>query len=241
MPVSKVANAIAYLAFLLREQEANFGKTKLVKLLYLADVEYFRRWSRQLTNIDWLFYHYGPYSSAIDEALKELNFDITEEKFVTRKGFTAQVITVPEYLYVQADAQLSEREKRVLNKVLEEWGMEDLNPLLSHVYFETEPMLQAERGERLDFSKIVARPLRKPTLGDVLPSDSARKFHERFQAAKAASTPKRIGPVSPAPRDDAVFRRFIQRIREEEQYSVPEGAVEIDEAAKDDLSRDGGR
>ena len=54
--------------------------------------------------------------------------------------------------------------------------------------------------------------------------DKARKFHvsldalqKRFQAAKAASTPQRIGPVSPAPRDDAVFRRFIQRIREEEQ------------------------
>ena len=38
--------------------------------------------------------------------------------------------------------------------MVRQWGLEDLKTLLDYVYFETEPMQQAHRGETLVFSKI---------------------------------------------------------------------------------------
>ena len=38
--------------------------------------------------------------------------------------------------------------------MVRQWGLEGLETLLEYVYFETEPMQQAHRGETLDFSKI---------------------------------------------------------------------------------------
>jgi len=45
------------------------GTTKLIKLLYLVDCEYFK-WTRAtLTGATWVFYHYGPYSSELIDVI----------------------------------------------------------------------------------------------------------------------------------------------------------------------------
>ena len=49
-----------------------FGKTKLVKLIYLVDVENCRVRRETLAGLEWVFYHCGPYSFGIDAALAEL-------------------------------------------------------------------------------------------------------------------------------------------------------------------------
>src|SRR5437879_2552052 len=41
-------------------------KTRLVKLFYLTELEYFRRTGKRLTSLDWQFYHFGPYASALE-------------------------------------------------------------------------------------------------------------------------------------------------------------------------------
>jgi hypothetical protein len=47
--------------------------------------------------------------------------------------------------------------QKCVSQVVHEWGDAELNALLDYVYFETEPMQAAKRGDRLDFS--VVRPL----------------------------------------------------------------------------------
>jgi hypothetical protein len=50
-----------------RQREGFTTKTKLVKYLYLADVEHYRRTGKQLTGFRWIFHHYGPWSVEFDD------------------------------------------------------------------------------------------------------------------------------------------------------------------------------
>jgi uncharacterized phage-associated protein len=43
-----------------KELDTSVSKTKLLKLLYLADIEHFRTTGETLTGFDWIFYWYGP-------------------------------------------------------------------------------------------------------------------------------------------------------------------------------------
>ena len=54
---------IAYLIDQVREQEGAPNKTALVKLVYLIDVECWRKLGKPATDLQWRFHHYGPYSA----------------------------------------------------------------------------------------------------------------------------------------------------------------------------------
>jgi Protein of unknown function (DUF4065) len=56
----------------IRELDTSASKTKLLKLLYLADIEHFRTTGDTLTGFDWIFYWYGPWSSDYDHLLDQL-------------------------------------------------------------------------------------------------------------------------------------------------------------------------
>ena len=47
-------------------------KTKLLKLLYLFDVEYYRAHRETFTGFGWKFFHLGPWAAEFDPALDEL-------------------------------------------------------------------------------------------------------------------------------------------------------------------------
>jgi uncharacterized phage-associated protein len=114
-------------------------KTRLVKLLYLAEIEYFRRTGKRLTNLDWKFHHFGPYAFALADYLGNPDID----------SLVGSISAHPK----NADHDI----QSCVAHVVHEWGDAELNTLLDYVYFETEPMQGAHRGERLDFS--VVKPL----------------------------------------------------------------------------------
>jgi hypothetical protein len=62
------------LAILSRVQEKHVfvNKTKLLKLLYLVDIEHYRRFGKTLTEFDWKFYLYGPWTAEYDGLLEGL-------------------------------------------------------------------------------------------------------------------------------------------------------------------------
>src|SRR5271168_2040915 len=47
-------------------------KTKLLKLLYLFDVEFYRAHGATFTDLNWKFFHLGPWTSEFDPLLQEL-------------------------------------------------------------------------------------------------------------------------------------------------------------------------
>lgn len=133
-----------------KEQAVNTPtKTRLIKLLYLVEVEYCKHYQKRLTNLKWQFYHYGPYSSEIEPILGSP--DIEEVPFALKGGKSGSQ-------YKLADDEVTEyvpwEIKRLVDEIVKAWGDVDLNKLLDHVYFDTEPMKNALRGDLLDFSQI---------------------------------------------------------------------------------------
>jgi len=49
------------------------SRTKLVKLLYLADVEAKKKLDRTITGLNYIYHFYGPYAPEIIEKVLEMN------------------------------------------------------------------------------------------------------------------------------------------------------------------------
>jgi hypothetical protein len=145
---------IAYAVARALDREAVLTKTKLVKLLYLIDVETWRSERRLLTNLDWVFLHYGPYTSTLNR-----NLDRLEGQQLVWKEFSGgpyeRTILYTRVLQPPSGDSWPVITKLRADRVIDRWAPEPLELLLDFVYFETEPMLAANRGESLDFSTIV--------------------------------------------------------------------------------------
>lgn len=215
---------------------ASFGKTKLVKLLYLIDVETYRRRSRTLSGVKWLFLHYRPYASEIDEALRQLELDIPQEDVITAAGRRAVVFRPSWDVGAEFRRQASSAERLVVNRLLSEWGTEDLNPILSHVYFHTEPMRGAKRGDVLEFSKIRQTPTWKVSRRPKeVPAGRLKELRAQFETVRRERLQQARGPLDPEPRLDDIFLRGLTHLDNEEQYSVPTGDIELPEEFKGQL------
>lgn len=124
-------------------------KVRLIKLLYLIEVEYCRLYQKRLTNLEWKFYHYGPYAPELEKILgspdlEKISVDLSKEK----TGFKYELVREDEKYPIPWEVD------RLISQIVSRWGDEDLNKLLDFVYFETEPMQYAKRGQLLNFSVV---------------------------------------------------------------------------------------
>ena len=235
-----LCHLITHVIMKLTDMGVGFGKTKLVKLLYLMDVENYRIRRNTVSGLEWRFYHYGPYAFEIDEALRDMELDIPQDAVRTDKGHKAIVFRLSREHRPRLSEHLpSSRELRVVNTVIRDWGETELNQLLNHVYFYTEPMKHAERGDVLDFSTIRRRRSARAVSHEVsMPSHRLDEYRARFQEAKA----KRVRrPLNPAPRFDSVYRTGLAHMMEEEVSEVLTGSVNVSDKMKEHLRdyRDG--
>ena len=232
MTTHLLRNLIAHVITELADMDAGFGKTRLVKLLYLIDVENYRRRGCTISGLEWRFHHYGPYASEIDAALRELDLDVPQEDTATETGHKAIVLRPGRSLHSNLGKHVSSpSDLGLVNKVIRDWGEVELNPLLNHVYFFTEPMKDAERGETLDFSTIQRRQPDSPAARSApIPPDLLAEYRSRFQEAKA----KRVRrPLDPPPRFDSVYEEGVEHMNEEEEVNVVlTGAIDISAEAK---------
>jgi antitoxin SocA-like protein len=130
--------------------------TRLVKILYLADLEWRRKHRGEpLSNWTWLFWHFGPYAMEFNEVFGTQAKDI--ELVELKTGKVAKFLN---FKTEELQREVPDEVFRLLRSVVAEWAGVDINRLLDYVYFETEPMETARRGERLDFSQVV--PLSAP-------------------------------------------------------------------------------
>lgn len=224
----------------LTDMGVGFGKTKLVKLLYLIDVENYRIRRTTISGLEWRFYHYGPYAFEIDDALRDLELDIPQDSVATGTGRQATVFRPNRELRPRLSEHLrSSQELRVVNTVIRDWGETELNPLLNHVYFYTEPMKHAERGDVLDFSTIERRRSGRGGSHDVsLPTNRVEEYRSRFQEAKAKRVQRTLHP---APRFDSVYEAGLTHMMEEGVIETLTGTVEVPDEVKESLKdyRDG--
>ena len=155
-----IRNLILYITRAVADLGGNLGVTRLVKLLYLVEYEYYRRYQQRLSDLSWIFYKYGPYSFEIEAHLQSLHLDLTEEDIQLSGGRAFRRLSG-----VSVDVGLNDiggnRVRIVVDAVVQTWAVEQLNSLLSYVYFETEPMRNPTLGERLDFALIPRRSIER--------------------------------------------------------------------------------
>jgi hypothetical protein len=128
------------------------GATRLVKLIYLADVEWRRcHQGEPLTNASWRFLHFGPYAKEFAPLLGGDDVEVQEQsgRLFKRLQFSDEDLD---------EQSVPNDVSRLLDNFIKQWGDADLNLLLDYVYFETEPMENATRGRDLDFSGIAPAP-----------------------------------------------------------------------------------
>jgi hypothetical protein len=142
----------------IREREGSANKTKLLKLLYLADLENYRAEGRTITGFDWIFFHYGPWAAEYDALLDQLT---AEHAIEADKWASSDLEGVS--LRIAQPASLGELIKSTtallrVQRYIDIWADRSVPSLLDYVYFETEPMSGADKGDKLDFAKIHKDP-----------------------------------------------------------------------------------
>jgi hypothetical protein len=127
------------------ERAGPLGRTQIVKLLYLADLEA-RRWlGRPLTDLKWIRFHYGPWEQAIAATLDGLGAD---------QGVSRQVVHFPsgdgELFSIEQRARahaFAPAEEAILAFVAESHGVLPRRQLVDDVVYQTRPM--KEGSDRL--------------------------------------------------------------------------------------------
>jgi len=150
-----ILRLIQYIVCYATEKGMKLSPIRLVKFLYLADLY----WAREnhgatLTEWPWKFVHYGPFcKESLDAIEKAFQGNIIE-----RTAYESRYVDEDYYLYwckenrVDIERNLPICLTSPLHAAISKWG-DDTYGLLDYVYFETEPMLDAKKGDMLDFSK----------------------------------------------------------------------------------------
>jgi hypothetical protein len=127
-------------------------KTRLIKLAYLVDYFYCKRYQHKLSDIEWVFYLYGPYSFSSEPIIQNRPFSI---KRLETGDLDPELIELNENYSNSLGVDEFEI-KQFVKKIVQDYGDQDLEELIDFIYFETEPMqLVKKRKDTLDFSKIV--------------------------------------------------------------------------------------
>ncbi|MCJ8278460.1 MAG: Panacea domain-containing protein [Rivularia sp. ALOHA_DT_140] len=120
--------------------KGHISKIQLIRFLYLADL-YSVKWTgNQLTQLDWYYYHLGPWDENINTALdkmngKEISLETQYNTTFIKLGTEAENIDALE---------LPISLKLILDNIRREWsgsGQEKIKQLLDYIY-STAPMLE---------------------------------------------------------------------------------------------------
>jgi len=125
-------------------------RTTLVKLVYLADVEYYKKYLRQTTDLIYEFGNHGPFTWHIIDAAEKLqpNFievEETENPYGEKKYIYR--CKSDDYKFTDLDDYTSE----VLKSVIEKYSPLSLEDLLDYVYTNP-PLIFFKKGDIIDFS-----------------------------------------------------------------------------------------
>jgi len=146
--MNKRANLMAY--FCIHYPHKNeLSKARLTKLVYLADWFSSLLDGKQLTNIKWIFNHYGPYVEDITNiATFDDNFSITSQQ--TIYGGSKYVISCS----INADnIELSSRETSILDAIIEKTKTMYFNDFIDYVY-STYPVTASERYTQFNLPEL---------------------------------------------------------------------------------------
>lgn len=142
--MNRLQNIMAYFC-IEYPHKSELSKARLTKMIYLADWFSSLADGKKLTDIEWLFNHYGPYvEDVMDNASVSEGFRISQE--VTMYGSQKYVVSFVGELDSES---LSQRDKKILDLVIEKTKPLYFNDFINYVY-STYPVKSKNRYSTLD-------------------------------------------------------------------------------------------
>lgn len=131
------------------ENDLHPDKLQFTKFLYLVDYCLYAYQKKRATDIDWLFFHYGPWAPEMNDAW-EVIWNRFRLGMVDRSdeygGRMPQFDRVNESLGMTLEG--------IIKRILSAFSSRSTNDVIEWCYKCTEPMKEAKRGDTLDFTKI---------------------------------------------------------------------------------------
>lgn len=142
-----IERVVAYLC-LHYPYSGELSKTRLTKLVYLADWFSSLADDTQITDIEWIFNHYGPYvDDVMDTISRSQNFEIEYSKNIY--GVNRTTIS-----YIGGDELfLTERQEEILNLVINKTSPMYFNDFIDYVY-STYPIANSHRYAYLNLVEL---------------------------------------------------------------------------------------
>jgi len=142
--MNKLQSIIAYFC-INYPHKGELSKARLTKLVYLTDWYSALVDDKKLTNINWIFNHYGPYvDDVVNNANKSEGFTISKEQ--TAYGTDKYLIGFKGDF---DESSLSSRERQILDAVIEKTKSLYFNDFINYVY-STYPITSKKRYSELD-------------------------------------------------------------------------------------------
>lgn len=213
MEQTVVYSLIAAIVAWIVEHDSYVTKTKLLKLLYLFDVEYYRRYQRTFTGFGWKFFHLGPWAAEYDTALGGL---LAQEVLTEQRSNSSEYETTFYKPSVAMDIHgvfSNAKDESILLEVLKRWGTRTTGEILNYVYFQTEPMEAGIRNQPLDFSLIaMERPAVYSRSSSGRSAADIRKLREQFERQQAEKKAEEQRPFAftPPRYDDEYFEAMAK-------------------------------
>ena len=208
-----IKNLILAITWQAVEKGGYITKTKLLKLLYLLDVEYYRLHRQTFTGFNWKFFHLGPWAREFDPIIEEL---IRTEALVERASTKQEYDTKFFHVAEERDTRglfPTLGDEALLRSILNTWSDASTGEILDYVYFHTEPMERGVRNELLDFSTVSQEKPEKylrPSSGS--PEKEIRKRRKAFQDKFKQQNARSAEFEFTRPRYDEEFEKAIQKI-----------------------------
>jgi len=146
--MNKLQSIVAYLC-LKYPYKSELSKARLTKLVYLADWFSSLVDGKPITNIEWLFNHYGPYVDDVVDSIRNTS-EFSIECEPNGYGATKHLIS---FRGNENEINLSSRERAILNVVIEKTKSLYFNDFIDYVY-STYPVKSQERYSTLDLESL---------------------------------------------------------------------------------------
>ncbi len=227
MTSSQVADLIRYIVWYATSRDIKLTTVRVVKFVYLADVHFARHNAgKTYTGLPWAFVNYGPYCG---EVMREIDA-LADKRAICRESFESKSGDKDYNLFSCKDrgAELIGEQLPIalvypLRADIRKFG-DDTQALLDYVYFETEPMEQVRKGDRLDFTRVrpskttSLKPLRKLTKQEkAAAKDHIRALVEQMQLARARQARDQRSLLPESLYDDAYFEALVSMESEDLQ------------------------
>jgi hypothetical protein len=146
----------------------DLSKARVAKIIYLADWRSAIQRETQLTDLNWTFYHYGPYlDDVVNTAQSDPALAVVQD--TTMYGTPKEVITLQD---PEAPFELSTEDQRIIDEVIEQTRNMNFSDFLKLVY-STYPVVTQPRYVPLDLVSLAKRyNANKDALGSQVSGDS---------------------------------------------------------------------